>query len=316
MFCYRCGMQRATAPVNWLIGLVVGCLSLLAGCRAMPAAHPPVPTPASAPTVRLAVIGDFGFAGANAAAVATLVKSWQPDFIITTGDNNYRSGAAETIDENIGQYYYDYIVPYVGRYGQPAQAENRFFPVLGNHDWRSISCTGDQCQGPYFDYFVLPGNERYYTLQKGPIHFFMLDSDPLEPHGMDSQSQQAQWLQSQLQTSATPWQVVVLHHPPYSSGNEHGSNPTLQWPYKAWGADVVLAGHEHTYERLLVDDLLYLVNGLGGRSIYGHGDSVAGSQIFYNDQYGAMLVEGNAEWLTFQFIAVTGAIIDHYTLQR
>src|SRR5687768_7137395 len=51
--------------------------------------------------IHFAAIGDFGMAGPAEEAVANLVKSGQPDFIITVGDNNYPRGAAETIDVNI-----------------------------------------------------------------------------------------------------------------------------------------------------------------------------------------------------------------------
>ena len=93
---------------------------------------PPSPEPTETSTftpepleVRFAVIGDYGLSGAAEAEVAALVHSWEPDIIITTGDNNYPSGSAETIDENIGQYYHDYISPYLGSYGAGAE-ENRF----------------------------------------------------------------------------------------------------------------------------------------------------------------------------------------------
>jgi len=56
--------------------------------------------------VTFAAFGDYGSAGTNELAVANLVDSWNPDFIITTGDNSYGSTA---IDDNIGQYYSDYI---------------------------------------------------------------------------------------------------------------------------------------------------------------------------------------------------------------
>ncbi len=85
--------------------------------------------------------------------MAVLIKNWDPDLIITTGDNNYPDGAADTIDENIGQYFHEFIAPYKGSYGEGAQ-ENRFFPSLGNHDWHSPDAQ------PYLDYFTLPGNER------------------------------------------------------------------------------------------------------------------------------------------------------------
>ncbi|PYV85585.1 MAG: alkaline phosphatase, partial [Acidobacteria bacterium] len=62
---------------------------------------------AQSTTVRFAVIGDYGTAGQNELDVSSLVKSWNPDFIITVGDNNYPDGWASTIDRNIGQYYHD-----------------------------------------------------------------------------------------------------------------------------------------------------------------------------------------------------------------
>src|SRR5258706_161868 len=94
---------------------------------------------ASEPAV-IGVIGDFGAAAegptaaSNELAVANLVKRWNPDFIVSLGDNNYPGGAALTIDPNIGQFYHEYIFPYQGAYGSGA-ATNRFFPCLGNHDW-------------------------------------------------------------------------------------------------------------------------------------------------------------------------------------
>src|SRR5688500_7039657 len=64
--------------------------------------------------VVFAVIGDYGNAGPHEGAVAALVASWQPAFIMTTGDNNYPSGAPSTIDQNVGQYYHAWIAPYLG----------------------------------------------------------------------------------------------------------------------------------------------------------------------------------------------------------
>jgi hypothetical protein len=63
--------------------------------------------------VRFAVIGDFGLDGESEAKVADLVTSWNPDFVITTGDNNYFQGAASTIDQNIGKYYCQFIGNYL-----------------------------------------------------------------------------------------------------------------------------------------------------------------------------------------------------------
>jgi tartrate-resistant acid phosphatase type 5 len=268
----------------------------------------PTVTMTLVPSIHFAVIGDYGGGGQPEADVASLVQSWQLDFIITTGDNNYPDGSAKTIDKNIGQFYQAYIAPYTGEFGTGAE-QNRFFPTLGNHDWN----TG-QAQ-PYLDYFTLPGNERYYDFIQGPVHFFALDSDSREPDGMNRSSTQAAWLQAQLASSTSPWNVVYLHHAPYSSGR-HGPTDWAQWPYKEWGADVVLAGHDHTYERLLVDDLVYFVNGIGGGSIYPFLIIQDGSQFRYNDDYGAMLVEASPTQMTFQFINRSGEVIDVYTMYR
>ena len=266
-------------------------------------------------TTRFAVIGDFGIAGQPEADVADLVKSWNPDFIVTTGDNNYPDGAAETIEANIGQYYEDFIFPRPGG-GPSGTTVNRFFPALGNHDWDSISCIGQDCTGPYFDYFELPHNERYYDFVWGPLHFYMLNSVLLEPDGITADSVQAAWLRDQLASSDSPWDIVVTHYPPYSSGARHGSNKEPQWPYAAWGAEAVLSGHEHIYERLEIDGIPYFVNGLGGRYIYDLGDPLPESRVRFNRDYGAMLVEASGRYITFEFISREGLLVDSLTLQR
>ena len=257
-------------------------------------------------SVRFAVIGDYGIAGQAEADVATLVRSWNPDIVITTGDNNYPNGEASTIDANIGQYYREFIHPYTGGYGQGADT-NRFFPSLGNHDWIAAGAV------PYLNYFTLPGNERYYDFTWGPVHFFAVDSDPNEPDGRSSTSIQGTWLKDGLAASTSRWKIVYMHHAPYSSSTTHGSNPVMQWPYREWGATAVLAGHDHTYERILIDLFPYFVNGIGGNTIYSFGTPVQGSQIRYNSDYGAMLVEANADSIVFRFYTRTGALVDSYT---
>jgi hypothetical protein len=274
-----------------------------------------LPVATRAETTRFAVIGDYGIAGQPEADVATLVKSWSPEFIVTTGDNNYPEGAADTIAANIGQYYGDFIFPRPGG-GTASSTVNRFFPALGNHDWDSISCIGQECTGPYFDYFELPNNERYYDFVWGPLHFYILNSVLFEPDGITSDSIQAAWLQDRLAASDSVWDIVVTHYPPYSSGAQHGSNEEPQWPYADWGADAVFSGHEHIYERLEIDGIPYFVNGLGGRYIYDIGDPAPGSQVRFNQDYGAMLVEASAKHITFKFFSRRGFLVDSYTMLK
>jgi hypothetical protein len=268
---------------------------------------------------RFAVIGDYGDGSADEARVAALVASWNPDFVITTGDNNYPDGAASTIDDHIGQFYSAFIGNYMGQYG-PGSSTNRFWPSLGNHDWHSMSCGSNGCVGPYLGYFTLPGNERYYDLDLGPLHLYALNSEFVEPDGVTADSVQAGWLQSALTASDACFDVVYFHHPPYSSG-QHGSSEGMQWPFAAWGADIVLSGHEHSYERLDAGGLAYFVNGLGGRSIYGFpnvGDLPPGitSVARYNEDYGAMLVTITETGLTSQFYDADCVLIDQYELEK
>jgi hypothetical protein len=256
------------------------------------------------------VIGDFGMGNQAEADVAALVHSWTPDFVITVGDDNYPSGAADTIDAHIGQYYHDFIFPYTGAYG-PGATENRFFPTLGNHDWLTPGAK------PYLDYFKLPGNGRYYDFVRGPVHFFALDSDENEPDGVGSRTVQAAWLKQGLAASSSPWTIVYFHHAPYSSGTTHGSTTWMQWPFAAWGAQAVLTGHEHNYERLLVDGIPYFVNGLGGGPIYNDFDNILPeSRFHYSADHGAMLVIASGTEVLFEFYNRTSKLIDQYKIQK
>ena len=257
--------------------------------------------------VKFAAIGDYGLAGPNELAVANLVKSWNPDFIITLGDNNYELGADSTIDANIGQYFYEYIYPYKGSYGSGSTV-NRFFPSLGNHDLYTDHGSS------YFEYFELPGNERYYDYIHGNVHFFVLNTEPTEIDGVDENSIQANWLKSAMQYSSPQmWKVVYFHHPPYSSG-PHGSSSYMRWPFNEWGAHIVLSGHEHNYERLYADSVTYFINGLGGKSIYTFLEPIPESIVRYCENYGAMLIESFQTELICKFINVEGVLVDSISI--
>jgi tartrate-resistant acid phosphatase type 5 len=290
-----------TSPVHTLA-------TILESSTPLPSATPQ-PSPTLEDVLLFAVIGDYGQADNDGAfKVAELIDSWKVDFIVTTGDNNYPNGAAETIDDNIGQFYHRYIGDYRGNYNRGSET-NRFFPSLGNHDWTLGNID------PYLDYFTLPGNERYYDFVEGPVHFFILDSDGNEPDGVGLSSDQAVWLHTALDVSTEPWQLVFMHHPPYSSGF-HGSSDWMQWPFAEWGVDAVLSGHDHLYERLNVDGLTYFTNGLGGHgAIYDFVNILPQSKFRYNQEHGAMRVQATSSWILFEFININGEVIDSFTLQ-
>ena len=195
---------------------------------------------------------------------------------------------------------------------------NAFFPSLGNHDYSSAS------PGPetYLEYFDLPGtgfsnssgNERYYDFVEGPVHFFALNSNEQEPDGTTSDSLQARWLKTQLAASTSIWNIVYEHHPPYSSDLIHSSSSYMQWPFAAWGADAVLSGHAHAYERIDRDGIVYFVNGLGGAPRYLFGIPAEGSQVRYNADWGAQKVTVADDALVFEFWSEAGDLIDSYKL--
>lgn len=266
------------------------------------------PTPTPEDPIVFAAFGDYGQAGPETFKLAEMVDSWSVDFIVTLGDNNYQDGAAETIDTNIGQYFHRYIGNYTGDYNR-GSPENRFFPSIGNHDWNR-----SDGYEPYLDYFTLPGNERYYDVDFGFLHLFILNSDDHEPDGVGLSSAQAQWFHETISQSTAEWNVVAFHHAPYSSGL-HGGTDWMQWPFKEWGADIVLVGHDHLYERLEVDGLLYIVNGLGGHNaVYDFEEILPESQFRYNARHGSLRVTATSQQILIEFINIDGELVDSITL--
>lgn len=325
-------------PVRGLSAAIMVIALALSGCTsttatptpAVPgrpkAAAPVTPALVSQPAVRFAVIGDYGTGNSRAAKVARLVRGWKPSFIIATGDDYYApAGGVGTAryDRSTGTYYCAWLadVTTTGRRCRTGRAQpNAFFPALGNHDY------SDAKPGPstYLRYFRLPGrsfsnssgNERYYDFVEGPVHFFVLNSNRQEPDGISRTSVQARWLKARLAASTSPWNIVYDHHPPYSSDRTHGSTAALRWPFAAWGADAVISGHSHTYERIRRSGTVYFVNGLGGASRYQFGKPVKGSAVRYRKSWGAQQVTATASTLTFKFYNTAGKRIDRYVLRH
>jgi len=237
------------------------------------------------------------------------VHGWKPDQVITLGDNNYEAGSASTIDANIGKYYHDFIGGYRGSFGA-GSATNRFWPSPGNHDWGAPNLT------PYTDYFTLPGNERYYDVDLGLVHLYAIDSDPHEPDGTTATSKQALWLKEKLAASKSCYDLVYFHHAAYSSSSDHGSTTSMRWPFEAWGAEAVLAGHDHTYERFKVGGIPYFVNGLGAAGTYPFASALPETQFRYNAKHGAMLINATTTGITFEFWTYDGQKIDSITVPK
>jgi hypothetical protein len=278
----------------------------------------------SGPLLTVAAIGDYGDDDDDSRAVADLVKSWNPDFIITVGDNDYSDGVFrgtfEGLELGVGQYFHDFLGNYMGDFG-PGASENRFFPTPGDHDW------GDTCDDPegldeYLRYFTLPdessGNERYYDFVRGPAHLFSIHSlEGCEPDGVSPTSNQGQWVRRQAEASTATFRIGYFHNPPWSSGDRHiDEGAHMRWAWDELGFDLILSGDDHVYERLERDGVTYLIVGLGGVDIHGFVDTPqAGSVVRFAEDYGALRLEVFADRIEARFLTVGGATVDEFTIR-
>ncbi len=315
-----CAPRRATSPPPVVDAPAA---SLTATPVVDAPAAPPAATPATDATVTFAVIGDYGVHDAHERAVARSVASWDPSFVITTGDGYYSpAGGTGTgkYDRSTGAYYCRWLkgISTTGKSCAIGNAAvNAFFPCLGNHDYSDATPS----PSTYLKYFRLPGaglkntsgNERYYDFVRGPVHFFVLNSNSAEPAGTSAKSVQGRWLRTRLAASTSRWNVVYEHHPPYSSDSVHGSSGYMRWPFASWGADIVFSGHSHTYERVMRDGIAYFVNGLGGAARYGFTTPVKGSAARYRSDWGAQKVTVTGKTLDVRFYNVRGKLVDRYT---
>jgi tartrate-resistant acid phosphatase type 5 len=246
---------------------------------------------AATPPGPVAVIGDFGSGAPAERQVARMVALAHPAAVVTTGDNVYSNAGYSAL---VGDYYPSWA------------AAHRVFPATGNHDYAEGIAAFDT----YFDWLH---GRRTYAAAIGEIAFFVLDSQG----ALDSPtelSRQRAWLRAALATSTARWRVVVLHHPPYSSGITHGSSLTFRWPFAAWGADLVVSGHEHNYERFRKATLTYVVDGAGGKDLYRFGRPLPGSLARNDRDYGALLLQSDRNTLRGEFRTTSGRVADRFTI--
>ena len=249
--------------------------------------------PCTCTDTRGAVIGDFGDASSEAYAVAAMVADESPCYVATTGDNRY---GTLTYQETVGDLYQDYVDDW------------RFFPALGNHDHSDGGFIQE-----YRDFFPGPQSDRYYKMRYGTVEMFFLDSfvslvDPVRA------AIERSWLQNCLAESKACHKLVFLHHSPYSSSTAHGSHPDLQLPFAAWGADAVLSGHDHSYERLEVDGIPYFVVGSSGTFLRPFGPALPETVIRDDTQHGALFYDASCHSLTFTYKQLDGTEFDTITI--
>lgn len=208
------------------------------------------PTP-DAPLVRFAVLGDAGTREAMQAKVAAQIEAADArgrpfDALLITGDLVYEEGDSDLTDASV-------IRPYAATF---TRAE--IIAALGNHDIESDE------GGDIMRRLGRPG--PVYVQDVGPVRVITLDSNRVT-------TAQTEWLKRVLDQPrpASTWVIVVMHHPAFSSG-EHGSEEDVR---QAWvpvfareDVDIVLAGHDHDYERTKPQNgVTYIVSGGGGAEL-------------------------------------------------
>ncbi len=187
----------------------------------------------------------------HARVASAAAASCQPAFVLTTGDAVSPANGGESVWKN--QFF------------DPADALLRktwLLLIRGNHDNSS---------GVFSSYFQVSGSssrEDCYSFEWGPVHVVAINTNSDYGPG----SQQYRFLEKDLAGTSCPFKVFFGHHPTYSSGS-HGSTRAMQEYLKPlfekYGVQLVFAGHDHTYERTVVNGVTYIVSGGGGAPLYG-----------------------------------------------
>ena len=271
------------------------------------------PPPRATPTTRPAPAGPVLLAAGDIAscqsdgdeATAALLDQL-PGTVATLGDNVYERGTAAEFQRCYG--------PTWGRH----RARTR--PSAGNHDYATDDGAG------YYGYFGAAAGDPakgYYSYDLGTWHVVVLNSN-CAVVSCAAGGEQERWLREDLGASRAVCTVAYWHHARFSSGR-HGSNEAVAPLFSAlWelGADVVLAGHDHHYERFAplgpdgrpdpARGVRAFVVGTGGRSHYPVGSPLPGSEVRDDETFGVLalvLREGSYEWV---FVPVPGRnFLDH-----
>jgi hypothetical protein len=260
-----------------------------------------VTTTAESPDARtLIAAGDIGSCASDGDEATAALVAARAGTVATLGDTVYEKGTAT----EFAQCY----APVWGRF------KDRTRPAPGNHDYATAGGAGYHA---YFGAIAGTPGEGWYSYDLGDWHVIVLNSN-CRLVGCDAASAQHRWLQHDLATHPTTCTLAYWHHPRFSSGL-HGSTadvaPLFQALYDA-GADVVLAGHDHDYERFAPLDpagnadpargIRTFVVGTGGRSHYPFPRALAGSEVRTGDTFGVLVLTLEPAGYRWQFVPVPG----------
>jgi hypothetical protein len=252
----------------------------------------PLSLPLKEGSVRFGIIGDTGTGSSKQQQVADLMVQYRAvfpfDFVLMMGDNLYGSETPA-----------DYRKKFQDVYQRLLDNKVKFYATLGNHD---------QPNERFYENFNMNGKE-YYRFTKGNVAFYSLNSNYMD-------KAQLKWLEDELAKDTSEWKICFSHHPPYSSGGKHGSDTALRKVveplFVKYGVNVVLAGHEHFYERIKPQKgIYYFISGAGGKLREGNvkENSLLTDKSFDSDM-SFMLAEVVKNQLYFQVISRTGETVD------
>jgi hypothetical protein len=276
-----------------------------ATAKPAPSAIPkPAPTPSPADPV-LVGAGDIASCGLTADSATAKIVAGIAGTVFTAGDNAYERGSAAD--------YRDCYDPTWGAFRE------RTYPVPGNHEYLTSGATG------YFDYFGAragPSGTGWYAYDLGSWRIYALNSDCVVV-GCAVASEQEQWLRADLAASPHSCVLAYWHHPRFSSG-QHGNDsevgPLWNALYDA-GAEVIINGHDHDYERFApqtpggaadsATGIREFVVGTGGASLRSFSTIRSNSQVRNSATHGVIKLTLGATGYRWQFIpAGSGAFKD------
>jgi hypothetical protein len=235
---------------------------------------------------------------------ANLVLSLDPDRALTLGDNQYPKGTLA-----------QYLASYETTWGLFKAIT---MPAPGNHEWYTPDAQG------YRDYYgdtIDTTGGLYYSYNVGSWHLVSLDSECAETATCGAGSQY-DWLQADLQADSALCTLAYWHHPRFSSGADHGNDPDVSplWDLLiADGAEVVLNGHDHDYERFApqtsagaasASGLREFVVGTGGTRTEAFAAAQPNSQVRITGSKGVLELTLTATGYSWRFIAVGGTVLD------
>jgi 3',5'-cyclic AMP phosphodiesterase CpdA len=249
-------------------------------------------------SVKFAVIGDTGTGDKHQVAVgkqlAATREKFPFGFVVMVGDNIYGGNSAKDYDRK-------FTIPY-----KPLlDAGVKFYAALGNHDDPSER---------FYKPFNMSG-ERYYSFKPADgVRFFALDSTYMD-------ERQLKWLDEQLAASGSDWKICFFHHPPYSSGETHGSDETLRTQlepiFVKRGVNVVLTGHEHFYERIKPQKgIAYFITGSSAKLREGNISTTELTAKGFDSGYTFMIVEIVGDDMNYQVLTDGGKTVDSGTVHR